>query len=121
MLDDGAIRTYSDKSGDCATCIESVEVLRKLFNSPEKLSRFMTAWQNISLSQDMEKKLAMAEVEVLLSFVNQLTLVHKRLDVLYHGDHFLRYRLLTRVYILTIQSVVRRLDGRRAHKGEAEG
>lgn len=103
ILGDGAWRTYSDKSGDCARYVEAVQLLQSWYNFPEKHRRILTAWQTMSLSQEMDTKPESGEVDVFRDFVKRLRSLQKQLETRYHGDQFLRHRLLTAVDILNIK------------------
>lgn len=51
ILDDGALRTYSDKAGDCAPYLEATNLMRSWYNSFDKRSRILTTWQTMNLSK----------------------------------------------------------------------
>lgn len=107
MLDAEALRLFSDKGAECQTYEDAVKMLGKWYNSSDKKSRILTAWQRETLSKELNKHPKDAEVDVFRRFVSKLTSLQQKLDTRYHGDHYLRDRLLTAVDIPEIQGALR--------------
>lgn len=94
MLDAEALRLFSDKGAEFQTYEDAVTMLGKWYNSSEKRSRILTAWQRATLSEELNKHPNESEVDVFRKFVAKLTSLQQQLDTRYHGDHYLRDRLL---------------------------
>lgn len=70
----------------------------------------------MTLTEAMQRDLNSSEIEVFRTIIAQIISVQKQLDTLYHGDRYLRDRLLTTVNIPVIRDALRDLVPRTAHQ-----
>lgn len=82
-----------------------MNVLQTWYNISEKKYRLLNEWQSIRLAEQVRPN--EAEVSVFRGFVTRMISIQKHLNNSYHGDRFLRDRLLTAVYIPSIKDLVK--------------
>lgn len=87
--------------------VQGIELLRTWYTSKGKQSRLLNMWQTILLSEAMKQDHNESVVSVLRSFVAKLMRIQKQLETTYHGDGYLRHRLLTEVDIISISYTLR--------------
>lgn len=67
------MRMYSDRAVECSIYLEEVALLRKMYDSPYKRSRILTAWKTLRLSEEMGQESDKLEVDVFRDFVTKLS------------------------------------------------
>lgn len=107
MLTGDALNYFSNGMSGCTSYYDATDSLKRWYNSEDKRSRILTAWQRLSLSEDMSLSPDSREVSTFRKFVARLRSLEKKLNPNYHSDENLVERLFYAVEIPVFQRTLR--------------
>ncbi len=95
MLSGIALGYYISHLKHLRTYDEVITGLKSWFTSEEQRSRLLQVWQGMRLSAELAKNPEKSEMEVFRTMSAELSKIQRQLHPDYHGDRFMKDRLVT--------------------------
>lgn len=90
MFEGHSAHFFKAQGRNCNSLKEEVLLLRKRYNRSDKRHGMLTCWENLRLSEGMQKRQGCSQKEVFLDFTAQLMELQKQLNIHYHANRFTR-------------------------------
>lgn len=102
-----ALNYFANKSKQCRNFNSAMKLLRNWYNGDDRRARNLSKWQDMRLTDAMNREPEGSEIVIFRKFVVDLMALQQQLEESYHGDQYLCDRLLTAADIPHIQSSFR--------------